>query len=308
MRPGDFTERLQVGEKARQDSIYVPYLNRWSQPDTIVPSLGNPQSLNRYAYVYGNPVKVTDPSGHDPGCQLYLDNQCVLYQTTSGTTSVRDISITPTEQEIQIWLDEILGEEIESSEEGLENLRAKLRKIKEHLQDKFWELPIHTTWAIGFSPSFQTGIGTEVGLGFEAGLTCNWVAGECSVYYEGIQLGYFGTPNFFSLNYLSATISSFQGATSTSSIGGSGSFFGGSLGIDTLPYDISVGGGYVQSTVGGAPFDTFIDPLSNKPVKGEYLTAAMGVDAGSTIVSAGLYAGTTNTLVCVIRRDSFNVI
>jgi hypothetical protein len=32
--------------------------------DTIVPSPGNPQSLNRYAYTLNNPVKYTDPTGH----------------------------------------------------------------------------------------------------------------------------------------------------------------------------------------------------------------------------------------------------
>ena len=40
------------------------YLNRWIQPDTIVPDPANPQSLNRYSYVNNNPVKYTDPSGH----------------------------------------------------------------------------------------------------------------------------------------------------------------------------------------------------------------------------------------------------
>ncbi len=34
------------------------------QPDTIVPEPGNPQTLNRYAYVLNNPLRYTDPSGH----------------------------------------------------------------------------------------------------------------------------------------------------------------------------------------------------------------------------------------------------
>src|SRR5205823_13660163 len=33
-------------------------------PDSIVPSPGNPQSLNRYAYVPNNPLVLTDPDGH----------------------------------------------------------------------------------------------------------------------------------------------------------------------------------------------------------------------------------------------------
>jgi len=31
-----------------------------------VPQPGNPQALNRYSYVLNNPLKYTDPSGHDP--------------------------------------------------------------------------------------------------------------------------------------------------------------------------------------------------------------------------------------------------
>ena len=38
------------------------------QPDTIVPDPSNPQAYNRYSYVYGNPLRYIDPSGHDPRC------------------------------------------------------------------------------------------------------------------------------------------------------------------------------------------------------------------------------------------------
>jgi hypothetical protein len=47
---------------------YDPYLNRWIQPDTIVPQPENPQSLNRYSYVRGNPLKFIDPTGHGEEC------------------------------------------------------------------------------------------------------------------------------------------------------------------------------------------------------------------------------------------------
>jgi RHS repeat-associated protein len=43
---------------------YSSYLNRWLQPDSIVPDPANPQDLNRYSFVRNNPVKYTDPSGH----------------------------------------------------------------------------------------------------------------------------------------------------------------------------------------------------------------------------------------------------
>ncbi len=47
-----------------QARYYDPDLRRFLQPDTIVPEPGNPQSLNRYSYALGNPLKYTDPTGH----------------------------------------------------------------------------------------------------------------------------------------------------------------------------------------------------------------------------------------------------
>ena len=44
---------------------YDPQLGRFIQPDDIIPDLADPQSCNRYAYVRNNPLRYTDPSGHD---------------------------------------------------------------------------------------------------------------------------------------------------------------------------------------------------------------------------------------------------
>ena len=41
-------------------------LGRFISADSIVPGAGNPQALNRYAFVLGNPLKYTDPTGHSP--------------------------------------------------------------------------------------------------------------------------------------------------------------------------------------------------------------------------------------------------
>ena len=43
---------------------YLPEVGRFISPDSIVPEPGNPQSYNRYAYTYNNPINNTDPSGH----------------------------------------------------------------------------------------------------------------------------------------------------------------------------------------------------------------------------------------------------
>jgi RHS repeat-associated protein len=43
---------------------YDASLGRFVQADTIVPNPGNPQSLNRYSYVYNNPLAYVDDDGH----------------------------------------------------------------------------------------------------------------------------------------------------------------------------------------------------------------------------------------------------
>ena len=57
--------------------FYSPYINRFLQPDTIVPDPYNPQDLNRFSYVRNNPIRYNDPTGHfcsdpedlwSPGC------------------------------------------------------------------------------------------------------------------------------------------------------------------------------------------------------------------------------------------------
>jgi len=43
---------------------YDPHTHRFTQPDTLLPDIYDPQQLNRYAYVRNNPLKYTDPSGN----------------------------------------------------------------------------------------------------------------------------------------------------------------------------------------------------------------------------------------------------
>jgi len=47
-----------------QARYYDPHVHRFTQPDTIIPSVGNGQDFNRYTYVRNNPVNYSDPTGH----------------------------------------------------------------------------------------------------------------------------------------------------------------------------------------------------------------------------------------------------
>jgi RHS repeat-associated protein len=52
---------------------YGPDVGRFRQPDPINGVIGNPQSLNRYAYAMGDPVNLTDPLGLSPQDNLIFD-------------------------------------------------------------------------------------------------------------------------------------------------------------------------------------------------------------------------------------------
>ena len=58
-----------------------PYLNRFLQPDSIIPNLYNPQDLNRYSYVGNNAINRTDPTGHKACDDEY---GCFGRQVSSG--------------------------------------------------------------------------------------------------------------------------------------------------------------------------------------------------------------------------------
>ncbi len=74
---------------------YNSRLGRFMSPDLLSGGVGDPQSLNRYAYVLNDPVNLTDPLGLDPcppGQRRRLDpasgNPCVPY--TPGNPDDRD--------------------------------------------------------------------------------------------------------------------------------------------------------------------------------------------------------------------------
>ena len=60
------------------------YLNRWIQPDNIIPNIYNPLDLDSFAYVRNNPINSNDPTGHTP---WYIKGWDDSYkQTQTGNT------------------------------------------------------------------------------------------------------------------------------------------------------------------------------------------------------------------------------
>jgi RHS repeat-associated protein len=61
-----------------RDRYYDPALGRFISADPVVPEPGNPQALNRYAYVYNNPLRYLDDGGHLPVVPLLVAGAVVL--------------------------------------------------------------------------------------------------------------------------------------------------------------------------------------------------------------------------------------
>jgi RHS repeat-associated protein len=67
---------------------YDPGLSRFISPDTIIPDLTNPQTLNPYSYAQNNPTTRVDPNGHqDEVCTESIDPDLDLNSEISTPSS-----------------------------------------------------------------------------------------------------------------------------------------------------------------------------------------------------------------------------
>jgi len=60
-------EKDDTGLMYFESRYYNPELRHFTQPDTILPDVYDPQQLNRYSYVRNNPVNLVDRDGHFAG-------------------------------------------------------------------------------------------------------------------------------------------------------------------------------------------------------------------------------------------------
>ena len=67
-----------------ESRYYNSKTGRFVQPDTIIPDVYNPQSLNRFTYVLNNPMRYTDPTGHCAGVCAFAVTVLALYGIYQG--------------------------------------------------------------------------------------------------------------------------------------------------------------------------------------------------------------------------------
>ena len=65
-------EQIDIGLYDYGARFYDPILGRFVSADSVVPQPGDPQSLNRFAYVRNSPLARVDPSGHGDTCNRLL--------------------------------------------------------------------------------------------------------------------------------------------------------------------------------------------------------------------------------------------
>jgi RHS repeat-associated protein len=76
---------------------YDGQLGRWISPDSIIPDPANPQSLNRYMFVVGNPVRYRDPNGHYHKDVHYHRTYDWTYDIAKEIAMSHDLSVDETE-------------------------------------------------------------------------------------------------------------------------------------------------------------------------------------------------------------------
>lgn len=115
--------------------------------DTIVPDPENPASYNRYSYVYNNPLKYTDPSGHcagnesdsvgtsgrDDDCWAYLQNE-FCNDGICGNRTYSEVVITSSSS---VWL----KSELEALHLAILDAQNALGSIGIDWQDTRWVRP-----------------------------------------------------------------------------------------------------------------------------------------------------------------------
>ena len=103
LSPAHYTGHIQVDHAAvihMGGRIYDPELGRFMQADPIVQDPRDAQSLNRYSYVYNNPLSYTDPTGYAADCKnkecpatVYQQEQdAAKAEKTRGSSKTQEVS------------------------------------------------------------------------------------------------------------------------------------------------------------------------------------------------------------------------
>ena len=242
-------------------SASLPYINRFLQPDSIIPDLSNPQSWNRFSYVTNRPVNFNDPTGHrlDDGCSTV---GCSLSQSQKDQDA----------QKLAL-LEE-------------ENHKRKCRNGNKNycvqMDEWAWD-NIPSTIVVMKGGSLQGGFGGEFGGFAEVGYALNWRSFEHEKIYTQGRYGYLGTPQMGALG-LYKGISFVYGASSISSLQGDSRGAGFTASLDSGG---TVNSAYSSSIAVNADGVRLIDRDSSRPIQSHQVTLGIGVNGIPNVADAG---------------------
>ena len=168
---GQYSYQLDFGLLFYNARMYDPYLNHFTQPDSIVPDPYNSQDYDRYSYARNNPVRYNDPDGHeskDP-CDYY--GECDIEIDKANWTDEEIKSINDNLDK----LDKIVGLE----EAGKLNIQRRHIDFTYLIKWLFGEAPL-----AAYDPIFST-------ITFYDGTFSDSATTEVTTYHEiGHQIGY----------------------------------------------------------------------------------------------------------------------
>jgi RHS repeat-associated protein len=230
---------------------YDPYLNHFTQPDTIVPDPYNSQDWNRYAYARNNPLKYTDPSGHrvDDGCST----SCSLSQYQKDQDA----------QKLALL----------EKESHQRKCRNGNNNYCVQMDEWAWD-NIPSTIVIHKGVSGQAGFGGEFGTYREVAYAYNWRSWEADKLYVKGRYAYIGTPQLGALGYYKG-VSFVYGASSISSLEGASSAGGFTASLDGGG---TVSGTFAQSIAVNQDGVRLIDRGSGRPIQSHQLNVGVGVN------------------------------
>ncbi len=125
---------------------YNPCIMQFNQPDSIIPEPYNTLDWNRYAYARGNPLRYSDPDGHNPIIAILIGAIKVIstaidwgwtaYDTVNYVGAALDANNTPEVQK-EAWGNAAMaiGTELIEPDEELSPVAVPLDDIARHGDD-----------------------------------------------------------------------------------------------------------------------------------------------------------------------------
>ncbi len=251
--------------------FYSAYLTRFLQPDTLIPSLANPQSWNRYSYVGNSPVNFSDPTGH-----MLWEGEGV------NITSQTIIDDKRKEREFR------QRTEYFACMRGHDEHCSPVDKLDRWM----WEnlpsaISIHGGWA------GQIGFAGEFGKFVESEYVINWRSLEIDRFVTTGHTGYIGTPTIAQGSHYKG-ISFIYGASSNKVLEGPSSFGGFTRGLSDAINIVVV---YQRSDATRSSEIRVIDTASHRPIVSHQLSLSAGISPLPGVQTGGFIGEADSTRI-----------